>query len=324
MCVARRIPSSDHRCRLDRGRRSLPARVHGRGDTNYPPLPTGSGTPVPASATRPNIVFVLTDDLSWNLVKYMPHVQGVAAAGHDVQQLHGHRLAVLPVAGVDLQRQVPAQHARARQHPARPADSPSSTGSARRRAPSRPRCTRPATAPAFMGKYLNEYRPNPKPGQPGRVSPRAPGCRRAGRPGTRPGNGYPEYQYDITTGHSWTHYGDSPQDYLTTVLQERALQVPAGSAHVTATPFMLEVATFAPHYPYTPAPQDVGTFPGHPGAAHARLRPRCRTPPRSGCASCRRCHRSDQRYIQPLVAAAGRVGAVGRPHDRHARAHARR
>src|SRR5947207_15556840 len=28
-----------------------------------------------AAAKRPNVVFVLTDDLAWNLVRYMPHVQ---------------------------------------------------------------------------------------------------------------------------------------------------------------------------------------------------------------------------------------------------------
>ena len=30
---------------------------------------------------RPNIVFVLTDDLAWNLVQYMPHVQQLQAQG---------------------------------------------------------------------------------------------------------------------------------------------------------------------------------------------------------------------------------------------------
>ncbi len=75
------------------------------------------------------------------------------------------------------------------------------------------------------------------------------------------GNGYPEYQYDITSGHSWTHYGDRPQDYLTSVLQQRAVSFLHDSAH-SSRPFMLELATFAPHFPYTPAPQDVGTFPG--------------------------------------------------------------
>jgi arylsulfatase A-like enzyme len=36
--------------------------------------------PRPA-AKRPNIVFVLTDDLAWNLVKYMPHVRQLRARG---------------------------------------------------------------------------------------------------------------------------------------------------------------------------------------------------------------------------------------------------
>jgi len=42
------------------------------------PQPAGSS---PVSPTRPNIVFVLTDDLSTNLVKYMPHVQQLMRRG---------------------------------------------------------------------------------------------------------------------------------------------------------------------------------------------------------------------------------------------------
>src|ERR1700736_4463237 len=38
-----------------------------------------SGPPV--AAGRPNIVFVLTDDLSWNLVPYMPHVLAMERTG---------------------------------------------------------------------------------------------------------------------------------------------------------------------------------------------------------------------------------------------------
>ena len=36
--------------------------------------PVAHGAPRQAASQRPNIVFVLTDDLSWNLVQYMPHV----------------------------------------------------------------------------------------------------------------------------------------------------------------------------------------------------------------------------------------------------------
>src|SRR2546429_7773050 len=35
----------------------------------------------PASPNHPNIVFVLTDDLSMNLLRYMPAVQGLEQAG---------------------------------------------------------------------------------------------------------------------------------------------------------------------------------------------------------------------------------------------------
>src|SRR5438105_898510 len=40
-----------------------------------------SSAPVTASAARPNIVFVLTDDLTANLVRYMPHVQAIERNG---------------------------------------------------------------------------------------------------------------------------------------------------------------------------------------------------------------------------------------------------
>src|SRR2546421_8847707 len=33
------------------------------------------------AAPRPNVVFVLTDDLAWNLVRFMPHVQALQRRG---------------------------------------------------------------------------------------------------------------------------------------------------------------------------------------------------------------------------------------------------
>ena len=35
----------------------------------------------PPPGSRPNVVFVLTDDLSWNLVSHMPHLQALQRAG---------------------------------------------------------------------------------------------------------------------------------------------------------------------------------------------------------------------------------------------------
>ncbi len=68
-----------------------------------------------AAASRPNIVFVLTDDLSMNLLQYMPQRAADAAHGADVQQLLRVGLAVLPVALLDLHRELPPHHEGVRQ-----------------------------------------------------------------------------------------------------------------------------------------------------------------------------------------------------------------
>src|SRR5205823_3690316 len=50
-------------------------------------------------------------------------------------------------------------------------------------------------------------------------------------------------------------------NYLTDVLSSKANDFVTSSA-AAHNPFLLEVATFAPHAPYTPAPQDANSFPG--------------------------------------------------------------
>jgi N-acetylglucosamine-6-sulfatase len=60
---------------------------------------------------------------------------------------------------------------------------------------------------------------------------------------------------------SLRRYGDSPSDYLTDVLASKGVNFINGSA-ATGQPFFLELATFAPHSPYTPAPRDANKFPG--------------------------------------------------------------
>src|SRR5512132_3928696 len=40
-----------------------------------------SSTPAAPAKARPNVVFVLTDDLSWNLVPYMPQLQSMRRRG---------------------------------------------------------------------------------------------------------------------------------------------------------------------------------------------------------------------------------------------------
>src|ERR1700748_1524905 len=94
---------------------------------------------------------------------------------------------------------------------------------------------------ALMGKYLNQYQPS---------YPEPPGWDEW----DAAGNGYGEFDYNLNQNGEQQHYGKAPQDYLTDVLAAKAgvfIDTAATSGH----PFMLEVATFAPHAPYTPAPR---------------------------------------------------------------------
>ena len=108
---------------------------------------------------------------------------------------------------------------------------------------------------AMMGKYLNGYEP----------------ARDGAPPGWSEwdvaGNGYPEFNYALNENGKVNHYGSDPADYLVDVLSDRADAFIRRSA---GGPFFIEIATFAPHAPYTPAPRDADKF---PGLAYSRAPP---------------------------------------------------
>jgi arylsulfatase A-like enzyme len=108
---------------------------------------------------------------------------------------------------------------------------------------------------ALMGKYLNGYKPAATEG----------GRRPYVPPGWNEwdvaGNGYPEYGYRMNSDGRVRTYGYSARDYLTDVLARKGLGFIDRSA-AARRPFLLEIATFAPHAPFTPAPTDAGAFPG--------------------------------------------------------------
>ncbi len=56
----------------------------------YSPAPGQRRGAVPGqpSGSRPNFVFVLTDDLAWNLVSRMPHVRALEDAGSTMSQYY--------------------------------------------------------------------------------------------------------------------------------------------------------------------------------------------------------------------------------------------
>ena len=220
----------------------------------------------------PNIVFVLTDDLSNNLVQFMPHVQALQRAGLTFTDYTVTDSLCCPSRSSILTGRFPhntgiftngkgGAAGKSRAAGKSPAATTPDGGFELFHANGEEKQTF-ATAlqsvgyrTAMMGKYLNGYEPAATEGG---SAPYVP-------PGWNEwdvaGQGYQEFNYDLNENGHVVHHGSQPQDYLTDVLAGKGSDFikSAADAH---SPFLLEVATFAPHGPYTPAPRDADAFPG--------------------------------------------------------------
>lgn len=209
----------------------------------------GGGT----AAVQPNIVFVLADDLSWDLLPYMPNVQRLRAQGTTFSNYFVTDSLCCPSRASILTGQYPHNTGIFR-------NTGSDGGFRAFYALGRERSTY-ATAlsdagyrTALMGKYLNQYNP-------ARVRTAL------GKPYVPPGwsdwvvtgNGYPGFGYRITRNLRVVRHGFRERDYLTNVLARQGVDF-VGRAVREATPFMLNVWTFTPHAPATPAPRDANRF----------------------------------------------------------------
>jgi N-acetylglucosamine-6-sulfatase len=207
--------------------------------------------PVPAPPTsanrqrHPNIVFILTDDLAWNLVPFMPHVQEMQKQGVTFANYFVTDSLCCPSRSSIFTGRFPHDTGVFR-----------NTGSDGGYSAFVNRGNNKATfatvlsaagyRTAMMGKYLNGYIPAQHRPDPGWTT------------WSVAGHGYAEFKYALNQDGRVVHYGDKPADYLTDVLAAhgaRFIQQSAGA------PFLLEVATFAPHAPYTPAPRDANALP---------------------------------------------------------------
>jgi arylsulfatase A-like enzyme len=195
---------------------------------------------------KPNVVFILTDDLSLNLVQFMPHVlqmqkDGVTFANYFVTDSlccpsrsaiftgrYAHDTGIFKNEGPD------GGYLTFRDKGHEQVTFATSLFSAGYRT-------------SMSGKYLNGYVPIEHPAAPGwsfwAVA----------------GNGYGGFNYNLRQDNKLVHYGTTPADYLTDVVSSLGVQFIKQSAE---QPFLIEIATFAPHAPYTPAPRDSNAFPG--------------------------------------------------------------
>jgi arylsulfatase A-like enzyme len=194
----------------------------------------------PASAPRPNFVFVLTDDLAWNLVSHMPHVVALQKAGMTFSRYYVVDSLCCPSRSAIFTGEYP--------HDDGVFTNTGSDGGYKSYNAHGDQSKSFAVAlqksgyrTALMGKYLNGYDP---------ADPPAPGW----DVWDVAGNGYGEFNYSLNQNGTQYYYGNAPGDYLTDVLSAKATSFIASSA-ARHRPFMLEVATFAPHAPYVPAPR---------------------------------------------------------------------
>ena len=105
-----------------------------------------------------------------------------------------------------------------------------------------------------MGKYLNGYTPALSVDG-GAVRPAG-----LGRMGRRPGNGYADFNYALNENGRSADYGSEPEDYLTDVVAAEGVAF-INRVATGKKPFFLELAPFAPHSPYTPAPRHAELVP---------------------------------------------------------------
>jgi N-acetylglucosamine-6-sulfatase len=225
------------------------------GDSGLGPAQPSASSP-PNASGKPNIVFVLTDDLSMNLVRYMPSVLGLQQTGMTFDNYFVSDSLCCPSRTSIFTGNFPhdtgvlanqgknggfgAFHARGEENETF-ANALQSAG----------------YRTAMMGKFLNGYL-DPREGSDGVSDNYVP-------PGWNEwdvaGWGYPEYDYAMNVNGTVEHYGDQPADYLTDVIANKGVDFINQSAG-SGQPFFLELASFAPHWPYTPAPRYADAFPG--------------------------------------------------------------
>ena len=213
----------------------------------------GQAAPAAVGVAPPNIVFVLTDDLSTNLVtpQLMPHLAALERQGATFTNYFVSDSLCCPSRASIFTGWFP--------HDTRVYDNTGPNGGDKAFDSHGDQYSTTATdlaaagyRTAMMGKYLNRYHMS---------TPTPPGWS-----GWDVADwGYPEFDYTLKQGSAVVHYGGPAQkgkdNYLTDVLSGLATRFVSGTA-ATHRPFFLEVATFAPHAPYTPAPKYANLYPG--------------------------------------------------------------
>jgi N-acetylglucosamine-6-sulfatase len=197
------------------------------------------------SDRRPNIVFVLTDDLSWDLLRLMPHVRQLQRDGMTFRQFMVSDSLCCSSRATILTGEFPHDTHVLSNTPPFGGYYAFHAGGADRRSVAIS-LQRSGYRTALFGKYLNGYQPFREGEDPGWSA-------WLGSSYAYDGFGYEE----SVNGHP-TFAGYRPRDYVTNALARHARRFIRRSAG--RGPFFAEIATYAPHAPFTPAPRDRARF----------------------------------------------------------------
>jgi N-acetylglucosamine-6-sulfatase len=199
----------------------------------------------PAGGRRPNIVFVLADDLSTDLIACMPHLLHMQKRGATLANYFVTESLCCPSrasiftgrfphnTGIHTNTEPEGGYLEFFKRGHEDATFATALAAAGYRT-------------AMIGKYLNGYQP--------RNIHVAPGWSEW----DVAGDAYLEFNYELNQNGRIVRYANRPEHYLTDVLS--GLAVKFIREQTSATPFFIEIATFAPHRPTTPAPRDATAF----------------------------------------------------------------
>ena len=234
---------------------AAPAQSHAASAAASDPQPLVPVQDLGGGPPRPNIVFVLTDDLTWNLVPFMPEVQRMQREGATFSNYFVTSSLCCSSRASIFTGRYPHNTGVLRNTPPH-----GGWQTFRRTVGDRtfaPELQRSGYRTALLGKFLNGYR--------------------AGRGRPQPGwdlwfangYGYRNFDYamrerdDSRTGRLASpagrvaRFGSRPKDYLVDVLARR------GEAFIhenAQQPFFMELSTFTPHTPAVAAPRDRNRF----------------------------------------------------------------
>lgn len=207
---------------------------------------------VHAGTGKPNIVFILTDDLSWNLIQYMPNVQAMQKEGTTFANYFVADSLCCPSRSTIFTGKLPHDTGVFTNDPNENGGYKAFIDNNNQKHTFALELQNDGYKTALLGKYLNGYKPHDD------VPALRPGWSEWDASGGQ--DAYNEHNYSLNENGTPHFYASTTlkENYLTDVVSVLGQQFMDKSK---PGPFFIEIATFAPHAPYTPANRHKALFP---------------------------------------------------------------